>query len=589
MALIDMLRRYLGPQPPRSEYEDNTPIGQPVSGAVQSYVSSYSFTGSNINPLTAMESPSVYACVRLIASSIAKLEWQILRETPEGKVVEPNHPLANLLNVEPNEDTSALVFRETLLTNALLTGNGYAYIQRDASGMPVSLELLRPDNVQMMRDGANQPYIQVYTGNYTGKDAEKKARRFRPYDVFHLCGASFEGLLGIAPIHLMRETIGLELIVQEFVTKYWANNAVPSGTLSLPGKLSPEASQRLREAWQKAHNARNAGRVAVLEDGMSYQPMASTMKDADLVAIREFCRQQIAAAFGVPAARIGSTEAQSYASAESGDAHLVKHTLSSWATRLEQEASRKLIVRGAPYCTRISFDSMLRAEMAVRFSAYNTAIMSGLMSPNECRAREGLPAVAGGESIRLPLNTAAPEPAAGGVPPAEPVSAPAEEVPASVDLAPDEVPDSVDVDPAEDEAGDNAKKLIAIRAAVDAVRPAIENAYGRHLNRVSEYLLKTRTQAKLDKWAPPIDCIAGDLRDTITGLGRIMGDEGKASDVLNAALLRHARHLRGAVGKIAALSDTVDGWKPLPSVATTELLEMLEHEIMQTPLLEGKP
>ena len=379
MALIDMLRRYLGPQPPRSEYEDNTPIGQPVSGAVQSYVSSYSFTGSNINPLTAMESPSVYACVRLIASSIAKLEWQILRETPEGKVVEPNHPLANLLNVEPNEDTSALVFRETLLTNALLTGNGYAYIQRDASGMPVSLELLRPDMVQMMRDGANQPYIQVYNGNYTGKDAEKKARRFRPYDVFHLCGASFEGLLGIAPIHLMRETIGLELIVQEFVTKYWANNAVPSGTLSLPGKLSPEASQRLREAWQKAHNARNAGRVAILEDGMSYQPMASTMKDADLVNIREFCRQQIAAAFGVPAARIGSTESQSYSSAESGDAHLVKHTLSSWATRLEQEASRKLIVRGAPYTTRISFDSMLRADMATRFSAYNTAILSGLM------------------------------------------------------------------------------------------------------------------------------------------------------------------------------------------------------------------
>ena len=59
--------------------------------------------------------------------------------------------------------------------------------------------------------------------------------------------------------------------------------------------------------------------------------------------------------------------------------------------------------------------------------------------------------------------------------------------------------------------------------------------------------------------------------------------------MLNAALLRHARHLRGAVGKIAALSDTVDGWKPLPSVATTELLEMLEHEIMQTPLLEEKP
>ena len=159
MALINMLRRYLGPQPPRSEYEDNTPIGQPVSGAVQSYVSSWSFTGSNINPLTAMEAPSVYACVRLIASSIAKLDWQVLRETPEGKVVEPNHPLVSLLNVEPNEDTSALVFRETLLTNALLTGNGYAYIQRDASGAPVALELLRPDMVQMLRDEIGRAHV----------------------------------------------------------------------------------------------------------------------------------------------------------------------------------------------------------------------------------------------------------------------------------------------------------------------------------------------------------------------------------------------------------------------------------------------
>jgi hypothetical protein len=313
------------------------------------------------------------------------------------------------------------------------------------------------------------------------------------------------------------------------------------------------------------------------------------MKDADLVNIREFCRQQIAAAFGVPAARIGSTESQSYSSAESGDAHLVKHTLSSWATRLEQEASRKLIVRGAPYTTRISFDSMLRADMATRFSAYNTAIMSGLMSPNECRAKEGLPAVAGGESIRLPLNTAAPEPAAGGVAPAEPVAAPVEEVPASVDLLPEEVPASVDIDQAEVDEGDNAKKLIAIRAAVDAVRPAIENAYQRHIHRVSEYLLKTRTQAKLDKWAPPVDCIAGDLHATVTGLGNLMGDGNKAAEVLNAALLRHARHLRNAVGKIATLADTIDGWQYLPSVATTELIEMLEHEIMHTPVLKGTP
>jgi len=593
VALRDILRRYLGPTPPRSDFEDTVPIGQATSGAVQSYVQSYSYTGESITPARALEAPSVYACVRLIASSISRLEWQVLRETPDGKIAEPAHPLHNLLNYEASDDVGAIQLREKLLTDCLLTGNAYAYIHRDPAGRPVALEALRPDYVHMYRDPQNQPYYQVWTGRYTGTNAEKAMRRFRAYDMFHLVGpTTFDGLLGVPPIHLGRDVIALELEITEYVTRFISNNAVPAGTLQMPGRLSPEASKRLREAWQAAHGgASRAGRVAVLEDGLKYEPISGTFKDSELIEMRKYCRQQIAAMFQVPAHKVGDTEAGSYNSTEQADSEFVKMTLASWAAKLELEASRKLIVRGEPFCTRLDFGSLLRADMSTRFQAYATAITNGILTPNEVRALEGRPAVDGGDVIRLPMNTEAPgqQPAAA---PTAPADASESEEP-SVDIGPDEIEpeaSSAPEEPADDDAeaqraaaGIAAAQRMAARAAV---RPAIEGAFRRHLQRVSEYLTRQRTQAKLDKWAPPIDCLEAELRDTVAGLGRMYGDEDKALKVLTDCLLRHARHLRSSVGAIADVGTVIDRWATIPGSAAAELLDMVHLETTETPVLE---
>jgi hypothetical protein len=399
--------------------------------------------------------------------------------------------------------------------------------------------------------------------------------------MFHLVGpTTFEGMLGVPFIHQMRDLIGLELEVTEFVTRFFAQGAVPGGVLKMPGRLSPEASKRLRDAWQAAHGgASRAGRVAVLEDGLTYEPITPTARDNELIEMRKYCRQQIAAAMGVPAHKVGDTESQSYSSNEQADAEFVKHTLAGWAARLEQEASRKLLQRGERYCTRINFDSLLRADMSTRYAAYAVAVTNGILTPNEIRAREGLPAVEGGDSIRLPMNTEAPgQPAPA---PSQP-AAPSDGVPPSVDVEPEAVAASVDLD-AQDEAYSSAR---AAASAMAAVRPAVEGAFRRHLQRVSDYLLKQRTQSKLDKWEPPIDCIDDDLRATVRTLGGLLGNEERATKALDAALLRHARHLRSAVTAIGTLSETIDGWRDLPQLAADELLEMVRLETTHAPLLE---
>lgn len=590
MGLKDIVLRYLGAPPPRADFEETVPIGQPVSGSVQSYIQTYSYTGEVITPTRALEAPSVFSCVRLIAGSIARLEWQVLRENQDGKVAEPNHPLYGLLNYEPGEDYTAIAFKEALLTNALLAGNGYAYIQRDSAGRAVALELLRPDYVSIYRDSQNQPYYQVFSGKYDGSDPEKQARRLRAYDVFHLSGPTMEGVLGVPPIHLMRDIIGLELEVQRYVTTFYANNAVPAGTLQMPGRLSPEASKRLREAWQAAHGgASRAGRVAVLEDGLKYDPISPNFKDADLIEMRKYCRQQIAAAFGVPSHKVGDTDATSWNSAEQADAEFVKHTLSSWATRLEQEASRKLIPRGEPFCTRVSFDSLLRADMSTRFAAYATAVTNGILTVNEVRGLEGRPAVDGGDQIRVPMNTEAP-----GRPPEGP-SAPAEASPAeepSVDLEPEEIdlePSSAPQEPEaeEPEAEEAEDRATKAQVAIAAVRPAVEAAFQRHLTRVGEYLLRQRTQQKLDRWSPPIECLDAELRAVVAGVGRLLGDEAKATAVLDAEMVRHARGLRSRIGDIKNLGEDLDGMRSLPGSAAAALLDLIRVTVLNEPLLES--
>ena len=446
MGLIDLITRALGKSPPRSMFEDTTPIGQPISGGIQSYVSSWAWTGKTISPDNAMEAPTVYACVRLISQTLARMPWQVLRNSADGASNDVTHPVYQLLNGEANEDMTSFVFREAQISDCLLYGNSFAFINRNPAGTPIGMERLRPDLMYMMRDQANQPYYQYWSGKSDEKASEEiKQRKFRPYDILHVVGPSADGMLGEAPIHRMRDLIGLEIELAEWTSRFLSNNCRPAGVLSMPGRLSAEGANRLREAFSRVHSgAKNAGRIAILEEGLKFDAISTNAKDSDLDSMKKFCRQQIAAAFNVPSHRVGDNDGVSYSSAEQANAVFVQSTLAGWAARLEQEVNRKLLKRGDDVTTRISFDDLLRGDMSTRFSAYAVAVTNGILTPNEIREREGLPAVEGGESIRLPLNTSTPTAVA-------PVSPNVTtETEAQFEQSPsDVVPASVDIDPTE--------------------------------------------------------------------------------------------------------------------------------------------
>ena len=584
MGLIDLITRALGKTPPRSLFEDTTPIGQPMSGGIQSYVSSWAWTGKTISPDNAMEAPTVYACVRLISQTLARMPWQVLRQSADGSSNDPTHPVYQLLNGEANEDMTSFVFREAQISDCLLYGNSFAFINRNPAGTPVGLERLRPDLVYMLRDASNQPFYQYWTGKADeSASPEIKQRKFRPYDILHVVGPSADGLLGEAPIHRMRDLIGMELELQEFTSRFFANNCRPAGVLSMPGRLSAEGANRLREAFARVHSgAQGAGKVAILEEGLKYDAISTNAKDSDLDSMKKFCRQQIAAAFNVPSHRVGDNDGVSYSSAEQANAVFVQSTLAGWAARLEQEVNRKLLKRGDDVTTRISFDDLLRGDMSTRFSAYAVAVTNGILTPNEIREREGLPAVEGGESIRLPLNTSTPTAAAS--------AAPALQDPASTPQPSDVSTQPVDASTTLASEGlngaqvaailtilanfstglvtkDAAKALIvtafptlsqdaiatvlngtnvvkaapptaptvsaetkSLDRAVDLFYPSALAAMTRCCESEARFLKGCRTKEKVSKWIPDVARIASEIAPIMRGLLVLQGHSDRASD-----------------------------------------------------------
>ena len=522
MGLIDLITRALGKSPPRSMFEDTTPIGQPISGGIQSYVSSWAWTGKTISPDNAMEAPTVYACVRLISQTLARMPWQVLRNSADGASNDVTHPVYQLLNGEANEDMTSFVFREAQISDCLLYGNSFAYISRSASGLPIGLERLRPDLCYLQRDPQNQPFYKYWSGKAgEGASADIINRTFRPYDILHVVGPGADGILGEAPIHRMRDLIGMELELQEFTSRFFANNCRPAGVLSMPGRLSAEGANRLREAFARVHSgAQGAGKVAILEEGLKYDAISTNAKDSDLDSMKKFCRQQIAAAFNVPSHRVGDNDGVSYSSSEQANAVFVQSTLAGWAARLEQEVNRKLLKRGDDVVTRISFDDMTRGQMGERFAAYAVAVTNGILSPNEIRRREGLPAVAGGESIRLPLNTSTPTAAA----PASPNVT--TETEAQFEQSPsDVVPDSVDIDPTELKSTVNP-----LDRAVDLFFPSALAAMTRCTEAEAKYRRGCRSAAKLQAWIPDVARIASEIAPIMRGLLVLQGHSDRASD-----------------------------------------------------------
>ena len=351
-----------------------------------------SSSGKVVTERSAMQMTAVYACVRILSEAIAGLPLHLYKYTTSGgKEKSLDHPLYRLLHDEPNPEMTSFVFRETLMTHLLLWGNAYAQIIRNGKGEVIALYPLMPNRMRVDRDDKGQLYY-TYTRSYDEPIKDKSTSVIlRPYEVLHIPGLGFDGLVGYSPIAMAKNAIGLAIATEEYGAKFFANGAAPSGVLEHPSTLkNPE---KLREAWQSQFGgSSNSNRIAVLEEGLKYTPISISPEQAQFLETRKFQINEIARIFRVPPHMVGDLEKSSFSNIEQQSLEFVKYTLDPWVVRWEQNLQRILLNEDEKknYFFKFNVDGLLRGDYASRMSGYATARQNGWMSANDIRELENL-------------------------------------------------------------------------------------------------------------------------------------------------------------------------------------------------------
>ena len=365
--------------------------------------------GVMVNQASAMQVSAVFACVSILAYDLAKLGATIFRGERQGKRQKAtDHYLFPLFRT-PAPWLTWFEFCGMLQTSVLLKGNGYAVILRDPQGRPTMLVPINPDRVALWEapNGALF-YMVTRSGLHEMAVLRSQPLLIAAEDIFHLKALTMNGLLGLSPIGLAREAIGLSIAQEQLASRWAGNSAKPSGVLQTDRTLTPEAAKRLQEDWKNVNSGLyNAGKTAILEQGLKWEPLSMTGQDIEFIASREFQLTEIARIFRVPMHMLGSVSRSTGNSITQQAQEYLNYSLSTWIEMWEQRIPFTFGIDLDEMFVEFNVDRLLRADLMTRFASHKIALGgTGWMTVNEIRSEEGQQKVEGGDTVFRPVNTA---------------------------------------------------------------------------------------------------------------------------------------------------------------------------------------
>jgi len=380
----------------RIRAEDRSPWGnfwfEPVSVRTSS--------GARVSADSALRLSAVYACVRILAETLAMLPFVLYRQRPDGgKDRITDHWLYNLLAKRPNRWQNAFEWREMMQGHLALRGNAYNQISSNSRGEIVELVPVHPDriSIELLDNGDYR---------YRVTDRQGTVRPVPRGEIWHLRGLSSDGLLGLSPIELARENFGVALAAQAYGARFFANDAKPTGGwVEYPGSFKDKnAKDVFRESFQAAQSGANRGKLLVLENGMKYHEVGVTNKDAQFLELRKFQITDVARVFRVPPHMIADLDRATFSNIEQQSLDFIMSTMTPWAERWEAAIEADLLFDEEGLEVEFDFANLMRGDRAARAAYYHSGILGGWLTRNEARVAENMNPIDGLDEPLRPLN-----------------------------------------------------------------------------------------------------------------------------------------------------------------------------------------
>jgi HK97 family phage portal protein len=332
---------------------------------------------SGVTTNDALSLASVYRSVSIIATAMKQLGIHVYRDDAE---VTPTP----LVIRQPDIKVTREVWMEQTINSLALAGNAYWLIGRNGRGETINLEVLNPFEMMIQTDDYGTALYYVYRGitRYELRDIQQLAMMRVPGNVY-----------GLGPIQAAQKELLNARDTRDYASVWFTDSGIPNGVLKSDQMLSPDQAAAAKDAWNLTAGAKNG--VAVLGNGLTYQPMYLNPRDAMFLEAQAFNVQQIARLFGVPANMLLASvdgNSMTYSNMEQEQMGFVRYTLSQYIVEIESALSH-LMTRGT--MVKINVDSLLRSDTLTRYQAHQIAIASGWMTIDEVRAIEDMPTLGG--------------------------------------------------------------------------------------------------------------------------------------------------------------------------------------------------
>jgi len=343
--------------------------------------------------------PAVFACITQISNDIAKLGSRLMRLEANGIWTETSSPAFSPVLKKPNRYQNHIQFKQWWMMCKLQHGNTYALKERDQRGVVVALYLLDPTRVQVLVADDGSVYYQLNQDNLSGL-TEVNVTVPASEIIHDRLNELFHPLVGVSPLFAAGTSASLGLKMESDAVRFFGNGAMPGGVLEAPGAISLDTATRLKSDWDSKYTGLNAGKVAVLGDGLKYTPLRMTSVDSQQVERSKRLDEHVCAAFHVPPYIVGLGTLP--AGMKPGDLKQVYYDdcLHVLIEQFELCMDEGLSLPSG-LGVELDLDVLLRMDQATLIDTLVKGVKGGVMTPNYALRKQNQPPIEGGDTIYM--------------------------------------------------------------------------------------------------------------------------------------------------------------------------------------------
>ena len=341
-------------------------------------------SGISVSSDTALRLATVQKCVRVRAATMASLPCHIMTKQGEMKEKAEDFYLYDKLLNQPNSWMTSALFWSMVEAYVCLRGNFLAY-KSGLPGRPIK-ELIPINWDKIEKVEQNEDYSVTYTIRL--KNGELKT--LSQDQVMHIRGLlTLDGYTGVNPIQYFRETIGLGLASERFLTKYFGRGLQPGAIVKHPLSLSAQGNANLKAVVkEKYEQLKTDQNFMLLDEGMDITFPTIKLVDAQYLEIMKMNESDICGLFRVPLMLIQSGDkTPTYASAEQFMINYSTMGVSPDCRNYEQSIRKDLLSEEEKkkYYAKFEMRGLLRGAFKDQMEGFAVAIDKEIMNPNECR------------------------------------------------------------------------------------------------------------------------------------------------------------------------------------------------------------